>query len=261
VLSYFRNGLIPTQKHYEDLINSMLHKEDDGFSKDDENGFKIYSDNEFNRLVSFYKDSDATDPFFRISKDKAIPDCLKMQPYDPSLSVTDNDNNDTTAVFFHTSGKLGVGKKCEDTYKVEVDGFIGMTGRLGTYQCDTIKKETILADGKWHTIVPNLKNAQAFEIIARTGKKGTGKLAIMHAVALSVAGPKGGRIRRTNGYYGFFWNKIKLRWIGSYKDYSLQIKTNSNYGDDVLIHYTLTRLWDDALFLSNDEYDSSNDSK
>jgi len=85
-------------------------------------------------------------------------------------------------------------------------------------------------------------------------KKGTGKFAIMHATALSVFGPKGGKIRRTNAHYGFFWNKLNLRWTGNSKNYSLEIKSNSNYGEDVDIYYTITKLWDDQLFLSADYY-------
>lgn len=246
LLAYFKNGKIPSEEHYSDLINSMVHKDDDGFSKDTENGLKIYSDDDSNSLVSFYKNINAIDPFFVIGKDKADPDCLKFE----SFEQTDPDTeSDSAAVFFHTDGKVGIGKKCDDQYKVEVDGFLGMQGRIGTY-----KSGTVPADGTWKTIVPNLSNGQAFEVVARAGKKGTGKFVIMHAMALSVFGPKGGKITRTNAYYGFFWNKLKLRWVGDSKNYELQIKSNSNYGDGVDIYFTITRLWDDHLFLSTDYY-------
>lgn len=251
VLTYFRNGQIPTQKHYEDLINSMIHKEDDGFSKDDENGFKIYSDDKYNKLVSFYQDSDATNPFFVISKDKPMPDSIKMQSFGQSQMA----NADETGVYFHTNGNLGIGKKCDDNYRAEIDGFVASRGRIGTYPTIT---STVNADGRWHPIITGLRNAQAFEVMARTGKKGTGKLAIMHAIALNVAGKKGGKIRRTNAYFGFFWNKLKLRWTGDYKGYSLELKSNSNYGDDVKIYFTITQLWDDSFFLSEDYYYSDN---
>jgi hypothetical protein len=245
ILAYFKNGQIPTEKHYSDLINSMIHKEDDGFSKDDQNGFKIYSDEKYNRLMSFYKDSDATDPFFIVSKDKAVPDSLRLQ----SFEQANLKNADDTGIFLHTNGKLGIGKQCDEQYKVDVDGFVGMKGRIGTYKSAAVK-----ADGNWHPIITGLKNGQAFEIIARAGKKGTGKLSIMHATALSAFGPKGGKIRRTNAYFGFFWNKLNLRWTGTFKSYTLELKSNSNYGEDVNIYYTVTKLWDDKLFLSDDYY-------
>jgi len=246
LLGFFRNGKIPTEEHYSDLINSMVHKDDDGFSKDKENGLKIYSDESSNSLVSFYKDINSIDPFFVISKDKADPDCLKFQSFD---KPEEDKENDSTAVFFHTDGRVGVGKTCDNQYKVDIDGFVGMAGRVGTF-----KSGSVPANGSWQPIIPNLKNGQAFEVVARAGKKGTGKFAIMHATALSVFGPKGGKIRRTNAHYGFFWNKLNLRWTGNSKSYTLEIKSNSNYGDDVDIYYTVTRLWDDQLFLSPDYY-------
>ena len=245
LLAYFRNGKIPTEEHYSDLINSMVHKDDDGFSKDKENGLKIYSDDSSNNLVSFYKDINSIDPFYIISKDKTDPDCLKLQPFD---ELGDGQDDNSTATFFHTNGKIGIGKTC-DKYKVDIDGFVGMRGRIGTF-----KSDSVAADGIWHPIILNLKNGQAFEIVARAGKIGTGKFAIMHATALCVFGPKGGKIRRTNAHYGFFWNKLNLRWTGNSKNYMLEIKSNSNYGDGVDIYYTVTQLWDDELFLSKDSY-------
>lgn len=246
LLAYFRNGKIPTEEHYSDLINSMVHKDDDGFSKDTENGLKIYSDDSSNNLVSFYKDINSIDPFYVISKDKTDPDCLKLQAFDESANDIENNS---TAFFLHTNGKVGIGKTCADQYKTEIDGFVGMQGRIGTF-----KSGSVHADGTWQAIISNLKNGQAFEIVARAGKKGTGKFAIMHATALSVFGPKGGKIRRTNAHYGFYWNKLNLRWTGNSKNYNLEIKSNSNYGEGVDIYYTITRLWNDQLFLSNDYY-------
>jgi hypothetical protein len=81
--------------------------------------------------------------------------------------------------------------------------------------------------------------------MARTGLKGSGRFAIMHAIALSAYGHSRSRIRRTCAHYGFFWNKLKLRWKGSTHNYSLQLRSNSNFGSGVPIHYSITRLWDD----------------
>jgi hypothetical protein len=258
LLAHFRNGKIPSEEHYNDLIESMVHKEDDGFSKDDENGLKIYSDEKYCTLVSFYKNSNAIDPFFIVAKDKASPDSLRMQPFNKSIP---KNGADSTSIFFHTNGKLGVGKKCADQFKVDVDGFIGMSGRIGTY-----RSGKAAADGKWYPIVKDLQNGQAFEVMARTGKLGRNKCAIMHATALSVFGPRGGKIRKTNAHYGNFWkfwDRINLRWHKDpdSKSYSLQIKSYSNYGKDVDIYYTITRLWDDRLFLSKEYYSSESNNK
>ncbi len=238
---FFRNGKIPSEKHYADLINSMVHKVDDGFSKDEVNGLRISSTEETKNLISFYKDLNEQDPFFLMAKDELDPDSLALKPFQLPDSVK---HENDSSFFFHNNGKLGVGKKCDNNFKMDVNGFVGMQGRIGTYNSGTRP-----ADGQWHIILDKLDNCQAFEVIARTGKKGSGRFALMHATALSVYGPKGGRIRKSNAYYGFFWNKLNLRWTGTTHNYNLEIKSNSNYGDNIDIHYTITRLWDDELFL------------
>ncbi|OKS86512.1 hypothetical protein [Mucilaginibacter polytrichastri] len=242
---YFRNGKIPTEKHYADLINSMVHKMDDGFSKDEENGLNVSSYETSRNLVSFYKDINEIDPFYIISKDEPDPNCLKLQPFN---NAPGKKNIDNTSFFFHTNGKFGIGKKCDDKYKTEVNGFIGMQGRIGTY-----KTGTKPANGEWHTIIDNLDNCQAFEIVARTGKMGSGKFAVIHATAVSAYGPKGSKIRKNSSCRGFFWNKINLRWKGTTHNYRLEMRTNSHYADDVDIYYTVTKLWDDTIFLNKEE--------
>jgi hypothetical protein len=250
ILNHFKNGQIPTEQHYADLVNAMIHKDEDGFSKDDINGFKIYSENTYNRLVSFYENTNATEPFFSIAKDKASPDGIKLQSF---IEQSDAETGADTGVFFHTNGNLGIGKKPEEGFKVDVDGFVATNGRIGTYS----KKKSIAANGRWDNIAGPLYNAQAFEITARTGIKSTGKMAMIHAIALSVAGKRGGKIHKRHSYIGFFWNKINLRWVGNADGYYLQMKTNSNYGPGIEVFYTITQLWDDKLFFSADYYNNT----
>lgn len=238
---FFRNGKVPSEKHYSDLINSMVHKVDDGFSKDEINGLRISSTEEEKSLISFYKDLNEQDPFFTIGKDELNPTSLTLKPFESAEGAKNENEN---SFFFHNNGKLGIGTKCDDKFKMEVNGFAGMQGRIGTYNSG--KRP---ADGNWHVILEKLDHCQAFEIMARTGKKGSGRFALMHATALGVYGPKGGKIKRTQTYYGFFWNKLSLRWTGTTHNYSLELRSNSNYGENVDIHYTITRLWDDFLFL------------
>jgi hypothetical protein len=253
LLTYFRNGKKPSEDNYSDLINSMMHQNEDGFSKDDSNGLKIFPEGEFNTIISFYKDRNANDPFFLLNKEKKEPDSLVIQPFlPPGTNPADTKKKqDAASVFFHTDGKMGIGKECDKRYKVDVNGFIGMEGRMGTF-----KSGKVQADGKWHPVIRDLENGQAFEILARTGIKGSGKFAIMHAIALSVFGPKGGKIRKTNAYFGGFWNrwnKLNLRWTGSSKNYSLELRSNSNY-EGIDIYYSITQLWDDKLFMDDKYY-------
>jgi hypothetical protein len=111
------------------------------------------------------------------------------------------------------------------------------------------------SDGKWHSIIEGLDNCQAFEIIARTGKKSFGKFAILHAYALSAFGRSRNRIRKVSAHYGSFWNKIGIRWKSKgTHDYALQLRTNRNYGKDVYIYYKVSKLWDDEKFLPDEYY-------
>ncbi|WP_020570424.1 hypothetical protein [Neolewinella persica] len=111
-------------------------------------------------------------------------------------------------------------------------------------------------DGEWHSILSNLNGVNAFEVVARIdGPKGRGKYAMTHAIALSTFGGKGSRSRitKTRAYYGWFWNRIELKWAGNTEDYSLKVRTRRHYGlaDEgkiSQIKFHITNLWDDGLF-------------
>lgn len=243
---YFRNGQIPTENHFGYLIDSMINKQDDAFLKDKDNGLVIATMGGSKRFISLFKNINDLDTFFAIEKDEQGVDSLKLNP------VHKNDHNsDDTSFYFNVNGGLGIGKRSDNELRLDVDGFTGMSGRIGTYE-----KGSVPADGKWHTILDNLDNCSAFEVIARTGKKGSGKFAILHAHALSAFGNSRSGIRKTSSYYGFFWNKLRLRFKGSTHNYRLEIKTGNNYGSGVEIFYNISKLWDDELFMPKDYYNS-----
>jgi hypothetical protein len=267
----FRDGSIPDEKQFEMLIDSMVNRLEDGFSKDTENGMQISPIGTDKRFISFYEGIEKLNPLFFIEKgDDAKPGLNFGSKTKENILFFDQDN-----------GNVGVGK-VEPLRTMDVNGFVSADGRVGNNitkdlpdpnpVVQPIKKDNakpdakpgdiskqwwVKADGQWHAIATKLDNCQAFEVVARAGKKGKGKFAIMHAIAVSVYGPKG-KIRRTNANYGFFWNKIKLRWTGTVHNYNLEIKTSNNYGKDetgrdAYIYYSITRLWDDLQFLPHDE--------
>ena len=243
---YFRNGRMPTENRFGYLIDSTINKQEDGFSKDEENGLLISTLGGSKRLVSFYRATDDLEPFFMMEKDEQEYPSLRLQP---NPGESGQKEQDEKAFFFHMDGKLGVGKKCDPNFKVDINGFAGMEGRVGTYKVGKIP-----ADGKWYPILQELDNCQAFEVVARTGLKHAGRHAMMHAYALSTFGGSRNKIRQECAYYGFCWNKIKLRWKGRTHNYALQLRTNSNYGPGVEIYYRITRLWADDVFMPNEYY-------
>jgi hypothetical protein len=265
---YFQNGKFPTQQDYSDLINSMVHKVEDGFSKDAANGLKIRAaggTKNFCNLISFYKDDNNKTPFFVMAKNQGDPDALIMRPAQVDISSGGDDAAaiDANTLFFHTTGNVGVGKKCADKIKIDVNGFVGMTGRVGNFNGGGTDESAVIADSGWKPIVQGLKGANAFEVIARVGLPHSGKHAILHATALCLYDPKGGKIHKTSAYYGGLWNfwrQLDLKWAGDHNSYELQIRTRSNYAFkskstkasdepvDVNIYYRLTHLWSDESF-------------
>lgn len=238
---YFRNGEIPTENHFASLIDSMLNKQDDGFAKDDENGLIIAPRGSSAKFVTLYRNVDDLNPFFSMEKDERETAGLRFTP----SGENNEENEDRQSFFFHVNGSAGIGTRCKEEYKLQVNGFVGLEGRVGTYL-----QGQVPADGKWHSIIEGLDNCQAFELIARTGKKGFGKFAILHAWALSAFGRSRGSIRKVSARYGSFWNRIGIRWKSKgTHDYALQLRTGRNYGQDVLIYYKVSKLWDDEKFL------------
>jgi hypothetical protein len=243
---YFRNGQVPTETHFGYLIDSAIIKHDDGISKDEENGYIISPLASSKRLITFYGNMDRVEPYFYVEKDSQKSASLKFQSGKIEEGRQGTDDN---SFFLHQNGNLGIGKRSDNKLKLDVNGFTGSTGRTGTYKADTVP-----ADGQWHTIVEGLNNCQAFEVVARTGKRGTGKFSLMHAIAMATYGNSHSKIKKTNAYFGFFWNKLNLRWKGTTYNYSLQLRSNRNFGKGVDIYYNITRLWDDELFLPEDYY-------
>lgn len=242
---YFRNGVMPSENHFGYLIDSTINKQEDGFSKDEDNGLLVATLGDSKRLLSFYRATDDLEPFFCMEKDEQDYPALRMKPG----TGEDDQTGPGKSFFFHTNGNLGIGKKSDPRLKVDISGFTGMQGRVGTF-----KTGTVPANGKWHPILESLDNCQAFEVMARTGKKGAGRMALLHATALAAYGGAHNRISQRCAHYGFFWNKIKLRWKGGTHNYALQLRSNSNYGEGVEIFYSITRLWSDELFMPEEYY-------
>ncbi|WP_408042715.1 hypothetical protein [Tenacibaculum litopenaei] len=235
----FTAGARPKESNFFSLIDSMVNKVDDGISKTEEDGLILSPEGkESDRVISVYQNVEDELPQWSVSL---------QQKEDRSLSieapVTKNDQK--TVMSFQKSGEVGIGTQKPRT-TLEVAGVLGAETRVGTYKIGQVK-----ADGEWHSIVTDLDGCMAFEIMAQVGKKKTGRYALMHAHALSTFGKSHHKIRKTQAHYGWFWNKIDIRFTGSTYNYKLQLRTRSNYGPGHMINYHITKLWDanmDALF-------------
>ncbi|AUC80893.1 hypothetical protein [Lacinutrix sp. Bg11-31] len=100
------------------------------------------------------------------------------------------------------------------------------------------------ANGKWQTLIGPISGLITFEIIAYAkGKETEGKYAVLHSIATNAFGS--GKLNNTKTNYGDRSNRLSLKWIQNKEKklfYSLQIKTNRNYGNEEIIFIKMKEL-------------------
>lgn len=233
--SVFSNGSRPNENNFGSLIDSMVNKVDDGISKNLKDGLILSPEGEeSDRLVSFYE---------KIQDDLPEWGIELAQEGQQGLGITEpiTATETKTRLFFEKGGNIGVNTTQPKT-TLEVNGILGTNTRIGTYKISTIP-----ADGSWHNIITDLNGCCAFEIMAQVGKEKTGKYALLHAHALSTFGKSRSKIKTTQAHYGWWWNKLALRWVGTTYNYSLQLRTRSNYGAGQEVKFYITKLWDNEI--------------
>ena len=237
--SLFDTGTRPNANNFGSLIDSMVNKVDDRISKNLENGLMLAPEGkESGRVVSFFDDIQGESP--RWTFEMPLEGAQGL-----SISEPVSETQSETRIFFQKGGNIGIGTK-EPKTSLEVDGILGTSARMGTYMTGAVP-----ADGQWHDIITNLNGCTAFEIMAQVGKEKEGKYALLHATALSTFGRSRSKIRCTQAHYGWWWNKLALKWHGSTYDYGLRLRTRSNYGSGLEIKYCVTRLWDNDISAHN----------
>ncbi|MCI5224584.1 MAG: hypothetical protein D3924_18440 [Candidatus Electrothrix sp. AR4] len=247
--NYFGKGRVPTESQFADLIDSNLNLLDDSFEHTSEDGFKISTVGDNEGLFSFYDGDNPQEPRWSMGLEENREELVFR-----NRSVS----SDTTLSL--GQGRIGVNKDNPET-ELDVNGVISVAGRRGTYRTGLVP-----ADGKWHDITGELEGCRAFEVMAGVGKVTTGKYALLHAVAINAHHPEGWlfnffnckrRIRCTQSYYRSIRDKLKIRWQaigrnGRNRLYQLEIRSNSDYGKDIRIQYSLTDLWFDHMMKKSD---------
>lgn len=236
---YFRRGNSPQETHFADLIDSTFNKVDDTINMSKEKGLELKSLNEAGNLLSFYRDELQNGPAWQFAINPK-----NHEP--PSFSIKAAKGQ--TQFCLHPNGNSGVLTE-NPQLPFQVEGFMGSSGRIGLLAVGTIP-----GDGKWHPILKNLTQPAALEVVAKAqGAKGRGKYALLHAIAMGTFGhSKHNKINQTCSYFGWFWNKIKLRWKGDAHTYQLEMSTRGHYGLDEAenpfpVYFHISSLWDDDL--------------
>jgi hypothetical protein len=232
----FGNGKKPSGNDFSDFIDSVMNKVDDGISKNMDDGLSLSTEEKKSkRLISFFEHIENDEPDWTIELSDDIVKGLEInEPGSPA-----NDKEVPTRLFFQKGGNIGVNTRKPLT-TLHVEGILGTSSRIGIMS-------TVPADGEWHDIVPDLDGCHAFEVVAQVGKEKAGKYALLHATAISTFGKSHSKINCTQAHYGFWWNKLAMRFTGSTHDYSLQIKTRSNYGKGQNVKLYITKLWDNDI--------------
>ncbi|MCO7226554.1 hypothetical protein [Pleionea sp. CnH1-48] len=240
--SFFQKGALPSSDQFSDLIDSQLNIVDEGFNKSPENGLEISSLGDNDNLVSFYKINNVQYPNWSIGFDGQSNDQLSFRQHSGS-------EQQSAVISLSPEGRVGINTNSPES-ELDVNGVIKSKGRRG------IETKSALADGQWHDISDGLNGCQAFEVIAGAGNKGTGKYALMHAIAMNTFNPKGwlfnflghkNKVKYHHAYYYSFAHRLKLRWRKDKQSdqYYLQIRSNCDYGEGIRIRYSITKLWFD----------------
>jgi hypothetical protein len=292
LIRFFSKGSLPTEQHFEKLINSNFNKADDNLDIDDEDGLMLYPADE-GKLLNFYKKRDDEAPKYRIRiSDEGLS---FRQEYEEE----DGENETKTPEFFIKEnkekegvGKIGIGTN-NPTQQLDVAGLIASQGRIGNIQ------GKLQADGQWHNVFnkENLNGPNAFEIMAYArGNVNEGRYSLLHAIATCTYGKS--KISKTCSHYGkndkinirwvarrslidagndkkdeeiSFFLKIK-RWLGFFWQkrelkYNLQLRTMSNYESDpdnkeeVVLFYKISTLWNEEFEPRKSEQQIKNEAK
>jgi hypothetical protein len=147
----------------------------------------------------------------------------------------------------------------EPLHTLDVAGTLASRGRVGRY--DHHVTQDLPADGEPHVLIDKLTGCHAFEIMAGvSGLPGSGRFALLHAVALNAFNPRPSwwsrllfwrgapGINATSAHYGRRCDQLRLRWEGSSgkgAEYQLCIGTRCRYDGDVKIRVGITQLWFD----------------
>ena len=245
---HFRTGSMPSQEHFEDLIDSMLNVVDEGFDKTPEQGFEVAQLGGSGKLISFFENITVKSPLWSISFDSAGNNLAFGSASNPHVLVLATEKDDGQGV---EKVRIGINKE-KPQYELDVDGIVAAQGRIGSKI-----KQQIKADGVWHDVTEVLDGCQAFEIMAGVGgMKQKGQYALLHAYALNTYNDRS-KIDSHPAYYGSRCNQLELRWKGDMHAFKLQLRSKCSYTNNdnkpVLINCYLTRLWFDPHMTNNDQ--------
>jgi hypothetical protein len=229
----FEEGRRPSTSDFGMLIDSTMNISDDGIEYRPDEGLRLTQGAGDSRLLSFYAHGSKPGWSMRMAGDGST------LSFGNGNVDGNNDSVGGAVLSMGPQGRVGINQTTPG-HALDVGGTVASTGRRG------VEYQDAMADGEWHTIRADLAGCVALEVVAGTGRKDSGKYALMHAFATKLFDANGD-ISYHRSHYGARRHRLDLRWLqqrGADK-FSLQIRVHCHYGDGVRIRYHITALWDD----------------
>ncbi len=256
LIGRFGEGTMPSANDFGMLIESTMNILDDGIEHTPERGLCLTQMNgKQRRLLSFYREGMAR--AWALGLDAACS-TMAFEVARPdggqgrgraAIDGKDSGDGGGRAVLTLLAPaddelarpRVGI-NKARPAYELDVAGTVASSGRRGA------EGPAAYADGEWHTIRDGLEGCVQLEVVAGTGKRESGKYALMHAFAAKIFDAKG-QISYHQAHYGSRRHRIELQWLQEKNSptYALQIRVNCKYGDQVRLRYHITELWDDPM--------------
>lgn len=221
---YFGKGKKPDSGQFADLIDSMLNIVDDGFNKSAERGLQLSPLDDEGAVMEIRRNILDNEPAWIVALGKGgelnIHRGLEEEPM----------------VSLFQDGKIVLGTK--DRIELEINGTVRADSFTGNYL-----KGQVLANGQWQNIGELEYGCIGYQIEAACGLKGKGRYALAEATAIHCFG-KHPSIHSSHSWFGSRFNRIQFRWYCEGLNCRLQVRTRSDYGEDVWVHYCIKRLFD-----------------
>ncbi len=222
---YFGRGKKPDSTQFADLIDSMLNIVDDGFSKSPEKGLLLSPLDDDGAVMEIRRNILGDEPSWVVALGK-----------EEELHIY-RGATEQPVLTLHKDGRMQLGTE-DRTVRLEVNGSIHAHAFTGT-----LLQGTVPADGYWHSISEPSYECCSYRVTAACGLKHKGKYGVAHVVAMHCFG-KHRRIRCRDSWFGTRFNRLQFRWLRREDTCCLQVRTRSNYGADVYIHYRISSLLD-----------------
>ncbi|WP_294592926.1 hypothetical protein [uncultured Bacteroides sp.] len=221
---YFGKGKKPDSGQFADLIDSMLNIVDDGFNKSAERGLQLSPLDDEGAVMEIRRNILDNEPAWIVALGKGGElNIHRGLDEEPSVSLFQD-------------GRIVLGTK--DKIELEINGTVRADSFTGNYL-----KGKVPANGQWQNIGELEYGCMGYQIEAACGLKGKGRYALAEATAIHCFG-KHPSIRSSHSWFGSRFNRIQFRWYSEGLNCRLQVRTRSDYGEDVWVYYCIKRLFD-----------------